>query len=427
MGFVLDSLEILLFWSIPQLFSVTLFVFFLMDIRVPNEYRRFIRFTLVLAVCQNISFMSIGGTVHPFISILMNFVMLRLFYRELGWKTRLLVLVFQFVAIAVSDVLSVSLIEIAFSYDAVKEGPYYYKFILWPIFLLYIAFAFLVKKRRLLGAHLIRFVNDATDRTVLAFIVLVGIETFTLSIYLMDEHVLERGSDELLFGVSLITIAAVTVMCARLILLAKRDAVERARSVYLGELLQLFATARGQRHDFVNHVQTMYTMLQLGKHAQLEAYMQDIVDEVRDISDQSAALALPALAALIQSKSAFAADQRVCFEVTIPKLPVDQITVNTFDLISMTRGLLELAFDQILLLPSNKRKLTFGISGESGQLIIRVVAYHTSSPLPQAVRSKRGPELAAIRRQARLCNAKLAVHTDGEGDAYELRLPLKGA
>jgi hypothetical protein len=427
MAFALDSLEILLIWSIPQLFSVTLLVFFLMDIRVPQDYGRMIRFTLVLSVCQNISFMSIGGTVHPILSILLNILMLRLFYRELGWKTRLLVLVFQFVAIAVADVLSVSLIELVFTYDAIREGPYYYKLIMWPIFLLYIAIAFLVKKRRLLGAHLVRFVNEASDRTVLTFIALVGIELFTLSMYIMDVHVLKRGNAELLFGVSLMAIAAVTIMCARLTLVAKRDAVERARSVYLGELLQLFATARGQRHDFVNHVQTMYTMLQLGKHTQLQAYMQDIVEEVRDISDQSAALALPALAALLQSKSAFAADQRVRFDVTIPKLPVDQITVNTFDLISMTRGLLELAFDQILLLPSNKRKLTFDISGEADQLIIRVVAYHASSPLPQAVRSRRSPELAAIRRQARLCNAKLAVHTDGEGDAYELHLPLKGA
>ncbi len=427
MAFALDSLEILLIWSIPQLFSVTLLVFYLMDIRVSREYRRMAQFTLVLAVCQNISFMSIGGTIHPFLSILMNIVMLRLFYRELGWKTRLLVLVFQFVAIAVSDVLSVSLVEIIYSYESIIEGPYYYKFILWPIFLLYLAIAFLVKKRRLLGAHLVRFVNEASDRTVLTFIVLVGIELFTVSMYIMYVHVLEWDRDPLLFDVSLITIAAVTIMCARLILLAKRDAVERARSVYLGELLQLFATARGQRHDFVNHVQTMYTMLQLGKHAQLKAYMQDIVEEVRDISDQSAALALPALAALIQSKSAFAADQRVRFDVTIPKLPVDQIAINTFDLISMTRGLLELAFDQILLLPSNKRKLTFDISGEAGQLIIRVVAYHARDALPQAVRSRRGPELAAIRRQARLCNAKLAVHTDEEGDSYTLHLPLKGA
>ncbi len=427
MEFVFDSLEILFLWSIPQLFSVTLLIFNLMDISGPQGYRRMLRFTLALAVCQNISFMAIGGMVHPFLSIILNLVMLRLFYRELGWKTRLLVLVFQFIAIAVIDVLSVSVVEMYGSYDVIKEGPYYLKLVLWPFFLFYIGLAILAKKRRQLGARLIRFINEAADRTVLMFIVLVGIETFTLSIYLMDVHVLDRGRDELMFGISLMTIAAVTVMCMRLILLARRDAVERARSVYLGELLQLFATARGQRHDFVNHVQAMYTMLQLGKHAQLEAYMQDIVDEVRDISDQSAALALPALAALIQSKSAFAADQRVRFDVTIPKLPVEQITINTFDLITMTRGLLELAFDQILLLPSNKRKLTFDISGESGQLIIRVVAYHASSPLPQAVRSKRSPELSAIRRQARLCNAKLAVHTDGEGDAYELHLPLKGA
>jgi hypothetical protein len=427
MEFVLDSIEILLLWSIPQLFSVTLFVFFFMDIRVPHYYRQLSLFTLTLAVCQNISFMTIGGPVHPFVSIVLSIVMLRLFYRELGWKTRLLALVFQFVVIAVSDALSVALSELVLSYETMREGPIYYKLILWPVFLLFIAIAFMVKRRRLLATHIVRVVNEATDRTVLTFIVLVGIELFTLSMYMIHSQVYAQSSSELLFGFNLVTITAVTIMCARLIVLAKRDAVEKARSVYLGELLQLFATARGQRHDFVNHVQTMYAMLQLGKHTQLQAYMQEIVDEVRDISDQSTALALPALAALIQAKSAFAADQRVRFEVTIPNLPVEQITVNTFDLISMTRGLLELAFDQILLLPSNKRKLSFDILGEAGQLVIRIVAYHASSTLPNAVRSKRSPELAAIRRQARLCNAKLAVHTSSVGDAYELLLPLKGA
>jgi len=427
MEHVLQFLEILLLLSVPQLFCITLFVLIFLDIKV--RYGRLVLYTVTLSVFQNISFMAIGNPMHLILSIALNAALLRLFYSELGRRTRLLAVIASFIMVMLSDLVSISFAEAILSYEAMINGPLHYKWIAWPFFLIFLAAAFWIKNRQhLLAGRFVRLINEATDRVVLTFIGLVFGELMLLSMYLVNYQILqERRYEPVLFGLGLLAIIAVTLMCGRLTLLARQSAIVKARSVYVDELLQLFATAKGQRHDFVNHVQTMYAMLQLGKHTQLQTYMQDIVEDVRDLSEQSNALVLPALAALLQSKSAFAADQRIRFDVSIPELPVDRLAVNTFDLVSITRSMLELAFDQILRLPSNQRKLTFDMSGEHRELVIRVTAYHVSSVLPGAAQTRRGQELASVRRQALLCNATFSFRSDSVSDAYELHVPLSGA
>jgi len=427
MEHVLQFFEILLLLSIPQLFCITLFVLIFLDIKV--QYGRLIMYAVTLSILQNISFMAIGNPVHLILSIALSAALLRLFYAELGRRTRLLAVIASFILIMLSDIVSVSVAEATLSYELMINGPLPYKLIAWPFFLIFLAAAIWIKNRKhLLAGRFVRLMNEATDRVVLTFIVLVAGELLWLSMYLVNYRILQdRRYEPVLFGLGLLAIVAVTLMCGRLTLLARRNAIEKARSLYVDELLQLFATAKGQRHDFVNHVQTMYAMLQLGKHAQLREYMKDIVEDVRELSEQGNALVLPALAALLQSKSAFAADQRIRFDVSIPELPVDRLAVNTFDLVSITRSMLELAFDQILRLPTNHRKLAFDMSGEHRALVIRVTAYHPSSLSPAAARKGRDPELASVRRQALLCNAKFSYRSDNVGDAYELHVPLSGA
>lgn len=419
------SYEVLLLLSIPQTFAVTWFVFRLHGVTVKRFFRRTWWFTATGSVLVNIGFLSLRLEIHLIVSITLMFVLLHLFYRELRWRTKLLLLATFYVCAFVSDIVALTLLSDLVPYETLRTGPFYYKFLLWPFFGAFAAGAAVMERRRCHpAARLADYIAEVGDTHVLSFLLLLVFQLIVLSTSFVLPNLLDRPVySDALFTIGIVSVIVVTAMAAGLIVSSRRRAILLTQSVYVEELLRLFASSRGQKQDFAAYVRIMQALLKQGKTKDLLAYMEEIVEGIHIVSEQTAAKAIPELAAVIHAKQAAAADHRIEFEVRVPALPAQELAVRTIELVGMTRELLEHAYERVILLPYNYRKMTLDIYGDETHLIIRVGSPpSTKAVLPVKVNER---HIDVVRKQAKRCRGDLSVASRADGGTdYCLRLPL---
>lgn len=419
------SYEVLLLLSIPQTFAVTWFVFRLYGVTVKRFFRRTWWFTATGSVLLNIGFLTLRVEIHLIVSIALMFVLLHLFYRELRWRTKLLLLATFYVCAFISDIVALALLSDLVPYETLRTGPFYYKFLLWPFFGAFAAGAAVMERRRCHpAARLAGYIGEVGDTHALSFLLLLVFQLIVLSTSFVLPNLLDRPVySDALFAIGIVSVLTVTAMAARLIVCSRRRAIRLAQSVYVDELLRLFASSRSHKQDFTAYVRTMQAMLKQGKTKDLAAYMEEVVDGIRIVSEQTAAKAIPELAAVIYAKQAAAADNRIEFEVRIPALPAQELSVRTIELVGMTRKLLEHAYERVILLPYNSRKMTLDIYGEETHLIIRVGSPPSTKAVVPVKVSERYVDV--VRKQAKRCRGDLSVALRADGGTdYCLRLPL---
>ncbi|MFC4102801.1 sensor histidine kinase [Paenibacillus xanthanilyticus] len=210
--------------------------------------------------------------------------------------------------------------------------------------------------------------------TLLSVMQVVCISYFILKYYIDPDF--DNGFEVALY-VSLILIVLVLVMAIRMIIKTREEATRSTQKTYISELNQMFATVRGQRHDFINHVQVMHSLLAMNKMERLREYMHGVADEIRTVDRAHVDHPSPALAALVEAKLAIADAKRIAFDYRIDDAPATFGAVTSIDLVRMIGNLIDNAFDAVLSLPIGERYVLLEMTTLRGALIISVTNHGT--------------------------------------------------
>lgn len=92
----------------------------------------------------------------------------------------------------------------------------------------------------------------------------------------------------------------------------QRDMLEEA----YGQLEKLNRTLRGQRHDFKNHLQVVYSLCEMGAYEDMQEYVRRIYEDVQSVGNRIRT-AVPAVNALISAKAADCEEHGIALETTI--------------------------------------------------------------------------------------------------------------
>ncbi|PZD94252.1 hypothetical protein DNH61_17710 [Paenibacillus sambharensis] len=421
------AIEVALLLSVPQAFSSICFVLVFFGLLPDRLVARCLGFSIALAFSLNFSFMNLETPVHMLFSTTLTTLMLYLFFRRYSWRIIALLAAGILCSTILSEFASLLLTRPLIPYELLVTGPFYYKFIMWPFFGLFVLIAWLMHRYSFFpGKRTALLIAEARDGYLLLFIMLITAQLIVLIIFYVTTIMFgQQGYRDILFIAGILSIVAVTGISVKLLLLSRKQAVDRARTVYVGDLLQLFTAYRSQRHDFVNHVQTMHAMLKLNKRKQLEAYMEEVVEDIQALSEQRDAMTIPALAALIQAKTALAAEHRISMQVKIDKLPQQKTDIRMLDMIEITSQLIDLILDETMNLPYNLRQLELAVFEQTDQLQIRM----TKPVDPYAAHASKAPGLppAAKRlaKQIKRCHGELSIIQDTRDEvSYHLKFPL---
>jgi sensor histidine kinase regulating citrate/malate metabolism len=151
----------------------------------------------------------------------------------------------------------------------------------------------------------------------------------------------------------------------------REEAVRQTQDVYVEEIGKMFTSIRGQRHDFLNHVQVMCSMLKMNKLEQLKCYMEEIVKEAHSVNDVIYHSS-PALAAFIQAKTELAVTRCIAFNYNIPQNLNIESSIKSIDLVKIMGNLVDNAFEESDTLPSEQRIVHLSIRVRDDLLEIEV-------------------------------------------------------
>jgi signal transduction histidine kinase len=157
----------------------------------------------------------------------------------------------------------------------------------------------------------------------------------------------------------------------RFMMKSRETAVQSTQEMYIQNVDLMFATIRSQRHDFLNHVQTMYALLSNGKHEDQMRYMQELIEEIDEVND-IIRIGQPALAALIQSKIALAMRTKITFRYEFSGLDGLSLGVKSVDLVKIIGNLVDNAFDEVNKSPIEERDVSVRGWKEANSVLISV-------------------------------------------------------
>jgi sensor histidine kinase regulating citrate/malate metabolism len=163
-----------------------------------------------------------------------------------------------------------------------------------------------------------------------------------------------------------------------------QDQLAQEQTRRLESMQELVSDIRGQRHDFISHLQTVYGLLQLNKPESAQEYLTEVVREVR-VSAQLVKLDQPEVGALIQAKATQATTRNINLNLAIQSR-LSALPIRPFHLNRVLGNLLDNAFDAVMTLEPAERFVRLDISEDDKNFTFSVL--------------NAGPEIEEKTRQA---------------------------
>ncbi|MBO8129528.1 MAG: Spo0B domain-containing protein [Peptococcaceae bacterium] len=174
---------------------------------------------------------------------------------------------------------------------------------------------------------------------------------------------------------------------------------------FLDDLSSLLHTVRAQRHDFINHLQAIYGLLQLGKAEDAQQYLKDVVRPV-SITSKLLQLNNEVLAVFLQSKYEEIAGKGI--NVIYDFNQVDHISqIPTDSMVVVLGNLLNNAAEAVMDLPDNEKWVRLKMFCKD---TLRIEVSNGGHPIDDSIREKifesgfstrgdnRGIGLASVKR-----------------------------
>jgi sensor histidine kinase regulating citrate/malate metabolism len=128
-----------------------------------------------------------------------------------------------------------------------------------------------------------------------------------------------------------------------------------------------------QRHDFNNHLQMVYGLIELDQYKKAKEYMSTIFNDI-SVYNEALKSNNVELAALLHSKIGQAESKNITIELYMSS-NIDHLPISSMDLSSIIGNLIDNALAATENMPSDKRKITLNIEQSGSYLLISISNY----------------------------------------------------
>ncbi|WP_158299239.1 sensor histidine kinase [Paenibacillus antri] len=345
---ILMSLEIGIFSTIPQSAAGLFFTLIFWDIRVERPRLRIAQFAAASAILFMIVLL-LPETVRPISQVLITALLMYMF-REIPWRDRAIMaftLAILYIGLEITTAFAAITLGLARQSELADDPravvPY---LILGNAFVALVAA--LLRRSRLSPGKAIRlFFHQKQNRLLFSLVLLFSGNIFISSVvfyYVMDSH--PFAASYTLVATSLVSVV-ILIVTIRSIIAVKNREILNTQETYVDEIDNLFTTIRGQRHDFLNHVQVIQAFVRRKKFDELDRYVSELVGEIVEINDLIQ-IGHPALAALIKSKMVYALDRKIDFRYSFEGMDRIGDGVASVDFVKIAGNLLDNALEEVL-------------------------------------------------------------------------------
>jgi signal transduction histidine kinase len=187
------------------------------------------------------------------------------------------------------------------------------------------------------------------------------IELYVLSLvsdYSNIQQTLNEQFTSLAVDIIIVTVISLILLALIIRFISKtreRD-VRETQEAYIDDINNMFTAIHGQRHDFLNHMNTVYAMVSLRKFEALQSYVNELIEDI-SVTNEIITIGQPAISALIQSKSAIALQMKISFTYEFENLENFALGIRSVDIVKIIGNLIDNAFDAVFTETDEKRRV----------------------------------------------------------------------
>lgn len=378
MDMLLDYFKSVILLSIPHALIHIWLTFEIWGLKPKLHIRKLVLFAVLNSLIVDLDLAHVSAAVHAINSTCLSFIVMYFVFRNFGINKILIVFLSLLALLLFVELLCTPFLRLVYgppedmiNYHTLQQLSGYAA----VGFMLICLFRYLEKRNFSFFHRLYQYLVSIKQTRTREILLLTLFQTILLGLlfFIGLEHK-QRYTittfNILIYALVLLTFGAF-FYTIRLLLSIREEAVRQTQDVYVEEISKMFTTIRGQRHDFLNHVQVMSSMLKMNKLEQLKSYMEDIVKEVHAVT-AIISHSSPAVAAFIQTKSEMAITRSIAFTYEIPNNLDIESSLKSIDLVKIMGNLVDNAFEESDNLSSEQRRVHLTIRVVEDKLEIEV-------------------------------------------------------
>ena len=121
----------------------------------------------------------------------------------------------------------------------------------------------------------------------------------------------------------------------------------------MGQLESLNGTLRAQRHDFMNHLQVVYSLMEMEEYGEAREYIERVYGDIQRVG-RVLKTALPAVNALLAAKEADCGEKGIAMELDFSSA-WQNLTMPAWEMCRVLGNLIDNAMDALLSIPEAER------------------------------------------------------------------------
>ncbi|MEA4925099.1 MAG: GHKL domain-containing protein [Syntrophomonadaceae bacterium] len=174
---------------------------------------------------------------------------------------------------------------------------------------------------------------------------------------------------------SIILLGVITMafLIVRLVELTEKEGQYHLQKVYIDTLDELYTAIRSERHDIINHLQTIYGFNKLGYVEEVQHYLDELLGG-HILSSEFIITGTPGLTALLYIKSGIARTNDIQFQVKVDQ-SIDRLQASPYEINNILGNLINNAFDAVMTLHSSRRIVNLHVGADEENYIFKVSNY----------------------------------------------------
>lgn len=180
----------------------------------------------------------------------------------------------------------------------------------------------------------------------------------------------------------ILLIGAMLAALKRVVALIDDEVQARAEVESLRRVEALVNTIRVQRHDFGNHLQAAYGLLEVGAYEEAKAYIAGSVAEI-EVNLDLVRIDNLAIAALLYSKTAQAKAENICLEIKVETTLAD-LPLAPRDINAILGNLIDNAIESVADLPADQKHVRLVIARDNNGYVFKIANTSTNTHLEPA-------------------------------------------
>ncbi|MEJ8547084.1 sensor histidine kinase [Brevibacillus borstelensis] len=265
---------------------------------------------------------------------------------------------------------------------------------------------------------------------------ILGVDVGTHNLYSIGREVVRSSTYTFLFNaLFVVLLASIFLMLQKWYRRELKAAVGDTEKTYQDEIRSVIASMRSIRHDFVNHMQVLYGLIECRYYDKAHEYIRTLIRDAK-VLDLSVRMQNPALMVLLHTKWERARARQILMQFEVSQHPFDQIP--SVDLIKILSNLLDNAIEaaeeaggekRIRLCCQEKDSVYWFLVENTGP---EIPAQQLAAIFQEGVTTKRrddelprGVGLSIVREVVRKYAGEIDVESANGVTRFQVRLPVK--